>query len=175
MSVRAAIATAAAGREVPGEQLESAFGEIVRGEATPAQTAALLVALRMKGETVAEIVAAARALRAVATRAVLLTIASWAITYAANYCFSRSLGLPLSFFEMAGISAVCSLVASLPVSIAGAGTRDAALIAILAGYGIGSAKAVALSTLMLSTVLFAGSICALAFLVGPLARVPGEG
>ena len=57
----------------------------------------------------------------------------------------------------------------------GVSRRDAALIAILAGYGIGSAEAVALSTLMLSNVLFAGAVCALAFVVGPLARAKGDG
>jgi len=107
--------------------------------------------------------------RGVALRAALLTVGSWAVTYAGNYCFGLGLGLPLSYLEMAGISAVASLVASLPISIAGAGTRDAAMIAILAGYGIGSAQAVALSMLMLSNVLFAGAVCALAFVVGPLA------
>jgi uncharacterized membrane protein YbhN (UPF0104 family) len=105
----------------------------------------------------------------------LLTAVSWGVTYGANYCFGLSLGLPLSYFEMAGISAVCSLVASMPISIAGAGTRDAALIAILAGYGIGSAEAVALSTLMLSNVLFAGGVCSLAFVVGPLAGTQRAG
>lgn len=67
MSILEAIATAAAGREVPANLLETGFGEIMDGNATPAQIAALLVALRTKGETVAEIVAAARALRARAT------------------------------------------------------------------------------------------------------------
>jgi len=66
MSTRDAIALAVEGSEVPGALLEAAFGEIMCGDATPAQIAALLVALRMKGETVAEIVATARALRAVA-------------------------------------------------------------------------------------------------------------
>jgi anthranilate phosphoribosyltransferase len=64
MSLLEAIATAAAGREVPAQVLEAAFGEIMDGKATPAQIAALLVALRTKGETVSEIVAAARALEA---------------------------------------------------------------------------------------------------------------
>jgi anthranilate phosphoribosyltransferase len=67
--VREAIALATDRREVPGAVLEAAFGEIMAGAATPAQIAALLVALRVKGETVAEIVAVARALRAVATTA----------------------------------------------------------------------------------------------------------
>jgi len=64
MSVREAIAIAAAGDEVPGAVLEAAFGDVADGKATPAQIAALLVALRTKGESVGEIVAAARALRA---------------------------------------------------------------------------------------------------------------
>lgn len=64
MSLRSAIATAVRGEEVDPATLEAAFGEIVDGAATPAQIAALLVALRTRGETVAEITAAARALRA---------------------------------------------------------------------------------------------------------------
>ena len=67
MKIREAIAIAAAGEDVPAVLLEAAFGEVMDGEATPAQIAALLVALRTKGETVAEIVAAARALLARAT------------------------------------------------------------------------------------------------------------
>jgi anthranilate phosphoribosyltransferase len=70
MSLREAIDTATRGQEVPAELLEGAFGEIMDGEATPVGMAALLVALRTKGETVGEIVAAARALRARAVTAV---------------------------------------------------------------------------------------------------------
>ncbi|MEW5791062.1 MAG: anthranilate phosphoribosyltransferase [Pseudomonadota bacterium] len=43
------------------------FQLIMAGEATPAQIAALLIGLRLKGETVEEIVGAAQAMRAVAT------------------------------------------------------------------------------------------------------------
>jgi anthranilate phosphoribosyltransferase len=71
MSLREATRLATSGREVPGETLQAAFGEIMDGAATPAQIAGLLVALRTKGETVAEIVAAARALRARAETAPL--------------------------------------------------------------------------------------------------------
>ena len=95
---------------------------------------------------------------------VALTAVSWAITYAANYLYCSSLGLPVGYLEIAAISALCSLIAALPISIAGAGTRDAALIAILAPLGIAPAEAVALSALMLSNVLFVGAVCALSFL-----------
>ena len=64
VSLRKAIEEAVRGDEVPAPILEAAFEEIVAGEASETAIAALLVALRTKGETVAEIVAAARALRA---------------------------------------------------------------------------------------------------------------
>ncbi len=64
MSLAEAIASAVDGRDLPATLLEAAFGEIADGEASPVRIAALLVALRTKGETVDEIVGAARALRA---------------------------------------------------------------------------------------------------------------
>jgi len=72
VSVADAIAVAAAGQEVPAAMLEAAFDEIARGAASPVRIAALLVALGTKGETVAEIAAAARALRRHAETAPLL-------------------------------------------------------------------------------------------------------
>ncbi|MCA9513126.1 MAG: anthranilate phosphoribosyltransferase, partial [Myxococcales bacterium] len=71
MSLARAIEAAAARREVDAADLEAAFGEIVDGRATPVRIAALLVALRTKGETVGEMVAAARALRARARTALV--------------------------------------------------------------------------------------------------------
>jgi anthranilate phosphoribosyltransferase len=49
------------------EEAAAAFAEIMRGEATPVQIAGFIVALRMKGETVAELTGFARAARAMAT------------------------------------------------------------------------------------------------------------
>ena len=46
------------------DDAESAMGIVMRGDATPAQIAAWLVALRQKGETPAEITGFARAMRA---------------------------------------------------------------------------------------------------------------
>jgi anthranilate phosphoribosyltransferase len=63
MTLAAAIEAASSGREVPQPVLEAAFGEIMDGQAEPVRIAALLVALRTKGESVDEIVATARALR----------------------------------------------------------------------------------------------------------------
>jgi len=66
-SIRQAIDALVSEGAVEAETLSAAFGEIMDGEASSATAAGLLIALRMKGETVEEIVAVARALRARAT------------------------------------------------------------------------------------------------------------
>ena len=63
MSLREAIERAMGREEVPAEVLEAAFGEIAAGRASEIEITALLVALRTKGETQREIVAADVALR----------------------------------------------------------------------------------------------------------------
>jgi anthranilate phosphoribosyltransferase len=54
----------AAGERLAESEAEAAFGIIMAGEATPAQIAGLLMAMRVRGETVPEITGAVRAMRA---------------------------------------------------------------------------------------------------------------
>jgi len=54
----------AAGETLSDDQAEAAFDVIMSGEATPAQIGALLMAMRLRGETVPEITGAVRAMRA---------------------------------------------------------------------------------------------------------------
>jgi anthranilate phosphoribosyltransferase len=54
----------AAGERLAESEAEAAFGVIMAGEATPAQIAGLLMAMRVRGETVAELTGAVRAMRA---------------------------------------------------------------------------------------------------------------
>ncbi len=58
-----AIAALANRRSLTESQTTVVFGVVMRGEATPAQIAALLMGLRVKGETPEEVAGAARALR----------------------------------------------------------------------------------------------------------------
>jgi anthranilate phosphoribosyltransferase/anthranilate synthase/phosphoribosyltransferase len=57
------LARLAAGASLSEAEAEAAFGTIMAGEATPAQIAGLLMAMRVRGETVAEITGAVRAMR----------------------------------------------------------------------------------------------------------------
>ena len=61
--VRAALAAVVEGRSLTFEEALAAMGSVMDGEATPAQLAALLVALRMRGETVDELAGFASAMR----------------------------------------------------------------------------------------------------------------
>jgi len=61
--LRSAIQQLAGGASLTEEAAARAFEVVMRGEATPAQIAALLMGLRVKGETAAEVAGAATALR----------------------------------------------------------------------------------------------------------------
>jgi anthranilate phosphoribosyltransferase len=62
-AVRAALAAIVEGRSLSLDEARLAMGAVMDGEATPAQLAALLVALRMRGETVEELAGFASAMR----------------------------------------------------------------------------------------------------------------
>jgi len=64
MTIREALVRVIDRHDLTADQMAEVVGEIMDGQATPAQIGGLLVALRMKGETVDEIVGAARAMRA---------------------------------------------------------------------------------------------------------------
>lgn len=81
----------------------------------------------------------------------LLTLAAYAVYFSQCYLLALSLNLPLSFFYVAICMAVVSLVALIPVSIAGIGTRDATLIALFSLQGITAESALSYSLLVLFT------------------------
>lgn len=63
-SLKPVIARLAEGEALSEAEAEAAFDTLMAGEATPAQIAGLLMALRVRGETVDEITGAARVMRA---------------------------------------------------------------------------------------------------------------
>jgi anthranilate phosphoribosyltransferase len=62
--LRSALAKVIDRRDLSSDEMAAVVGQIMDGQATQAQIGGLLVAMRMKGETVDEIVGAARAMRA---------------------------------------------------------------------------------------------------------------
>ncbi|HVH68973.1 MAG TPA: anthranilate phosphoribosyltransferase [Gemmatimonadales bacterium] len=67
-ALQQAIAALADGKSLTEEEATEVFGTVMRGAATPVQIAALLMGLRVKGETAEEVAGAARSLRAAMVR-----------------------------------------------------------------------------------------------------------
>ena len=63
LGIREALAALIGGKSLTTADMTAVVGQIMDGAATPAQVGALLAALRMKGETVDEVVGAAQAMR----------------------------------------------------------------------------------------------------------------
>ena len=68
MNIQAAIKSAIAGQNLSQKDMTSVMNQIMTGECTPAQIGGFLVGMRMKGETVDEITAAATVMRELSTR-----------------------------------------------------------------------------------------------------------
>ena len=68
MDIQSAIRAVIEGRDLDGAQMTGVMHSIMTGECTPSQVGGFLVGLRMKGETVEEIAAAATVMRRLATQ-----------------------------------------------------------------------------------------------------------
>lgn len=68
MDVKAALARLAERKNLSQDEARQVFAQVMSGEATPAQIGALLMALRVKGETAEEIAGAAQTMRSLSTR-----------------------------------------------------------------------------------------------------------
>ncbi|MFP8968459.1 anthranilate phosphoribosyltransferase [Pokkaliibacter sp. CJK22405] len=68
MNMQQAIRQVMANEDFSAEQMQELMALVMTGEATPAQIGGFLIGLTMKGETVDEIVGAARTMRSLATR-----------------------------------------------------------------------------------------------------------
>ena len=71
MEIADALGALTAGRDLTRPEAKAVFDAIMAGELTPAQIAAVLAALKTKGESVAEIAGAAEAMRAVSAKVVV--------------------------------------------------------------------------------------------------------
>ncbi|MEE9352320.1 MAG: anthranilate phosphoribosyltransferase [Thiotrichaceae bacterium] len=68
MKITEALAKILERQNLNGDEMQSVMSEIMTGQATPAQIAGFLIGLRMKGETVEEITAAAKVMRELSTK-----------------------------------------------------------------------------------------------------------
>lgn len=101
----------------------------------------------------------------------LLTAAGFACLFGGAFALARALGLPIDLATTTYVVAAASLVALLPVSVSGIGTRDAALVVLLAPHGVAPAQALSFSLAYLGySVVFSNGLGALCWLRDPLGR-----
>jgi len=98
----------------------------------------------------------------------LFTLAAWVVYFLQLYLFSLSLDfhLPVSYFI--AVVSISLLVSFLPVSIAGIGTRDGALIGLFSLIGLSRESAITFSFLFLYMYLVNGVVCWLIYLKEPV-------
>lgn len=83
----------------------------------------------------------------------IATLAGWVFYFAWAAFLAQSVGIAVPFFILVGAITMSGVVALIPISLSGFGTRDAALVALLGGYGVAPEQAVALGFLMFITIL----------------------
>ncbi|OGJ70124.1 hypothetical protein A3H90_03360 [Candidatus Peribacteria bacterium RIFCSPLOWO2_02_FULL_55_36] len=95
-------------------------------------------------------------------RMVLLLLATttvgWMCYFWWGIILTRSLGIVIAPFTLIAVLTVTGIVAILPIAPSGLGTRDMALITLLAPHGIAAPRAVALASLMLVTQTLFGTL-----------------
>lgn len=98
-----------------------------------------------------------------------LTAFAYFIYFGQCTLLARSLDLPLGYVPVMFAVGLGSLVALIPISISGLGTREASIVAYLSTYGIAPEPALGFSFLILVTFFFAGGlISAAAWLIRPV-------
>ena len=94
---------------------------------------------------------------------VLLTVLAYGITFFQCYLITLALHIDLSFFYVSFAVSIAGLVALVPISFSGVGTRDATLVFLFGLSGIASQRALSFSLLYLATFILAigawGVVC----------------
>ncbi|OGJ56329.1 hypothetical protein A3D88_01565 [Candidatus Peribacteria bacterium RIFCSPHIGHO2_02_FULL_52_16] len=81
------------------------------------------------------------------------TVCGWVLYFVWAILLAYAIGIMLPVATLIAIITIAGIVALIPISPSGFGTRDAALITLLAPYNIPSEGAVALAFLMFSTIV----------------------
>lgn len=90
--------------------------------------------------------------------AAVLTVIAYLIYFSQCYVLAQAIGLPLSFASASFAASLGSLVTLLPVSVAGLGTREAAVVSYLGAFGISAEVALGFSLLMFFTFFMMGGV-----------------
>jgi uncharacterized protein (TIRG00374 family) len=104
----------------------------------------------------------------------LLTLLAYGLFFAQCYWLALSLSLPIGILATTAAVALGSLVTLIPVSVAGLGTREAAMVAYLTQQGVTAEGAFGFSVLMFANFyLISSAVGAVLSLFKPVSRAGG--
>jgi len=100
-----------------------------------------------------------------------LSLVVHVLTVLAVYILARDLGLPVTFWDCLVLIPLVFLVATIPVSIAGWGVREGAMVAALGVLGVSTSAAVTLSILFGIGLIIVGMMGGIAWLTSGERRI----
>ena len=96
-----------------------------------------------------------------------LTLLAWWVNILSAFCSALALGLPLSFLQAGALFCLSTMFTLIPVSVAGLGTRELALVYLFSFLGLPAEQALAFSFLLLGFLLAHSLIGFAALLIKP--------
>ncbi len=81
---------------------------------------------------------------------IIITASFWILYFFQLYLFGSVLGVEISFYKMFFVLTLVSLAAALPITMVGLGTREFAMINLLAIFSVAKEKALAVSLMSYS-------------------------
>lgn len=97
---------------------------------------------------------------------VLWTTAAWVAHFAWAILLARAVGIESSIPVLVAVLTLTGILSLFPIAPSGLGTRDAALVLLLAPYDIPAEQAVALALLMFISIILSGLLGGWYFLAG---------
>ena len=96
--------------------------------------------------------------------AFVFNLITWIMIYSITYFVGLSLGIDLSFIYFLAILPLATLVAQIPITISGLGTREITMIGLFSIFGIEAVKVFSMSLLAIFIVNIIPAIIALIFI-----------
>jgi len=94
-----------------------------------------------------------------------LNLSAWVINYCAVYFVALSIGIEINFLYFIALYPIATLVAQIPITISGLGTRELTLISLFGLFGIEAVKVFSMSLISIFIMAVIPSIIAIPFIL----------
>ncbi|HDZ27340.1 MAG TPA: flippase-like domain-containing protein [Candidatus Aminicenantes bacterium] len=89
---------------------------------------------------------------------ILLTVFSYSLFFFQCFLIAKSIGLQISYFDLALIMSIVNIITLIPISISGLGTREASMIFLFKLIGLPTEAAISFSLLIFFVFFICGGL-----------------